>query len=58
MAEPEEPSRRNAVAALVVIAVLVVLAVLMVRGLRRTAALQDCVASGRRDCMPVNTGGR
>lgn len=58
MSEPEEPSRRNAVAALVVIAVLVVLAVLMVRGLRRTAALQDCVAAGRRDCMPVNTNTR
>ncbi len=58
MPDPDEPSRRNAIVALVVVAVLVVLAVLMVRGLRRTAALQDCVASGRRDCMPVEAGGR
>jgi hypothetical protein len=46
----DDPSRRGALAALIVIAVL------LVRGLRRNAALQDCIMSGRRDCAPFDAG--
>jgi len=49
-------SRRGALLALIVIAVLVVGAVLLANGLRRNAALQDCIMSGRRDCAPIDAG--
>lgn len=51
-----DPSRRGALIALVVIAVLIVAALLLARGLHRNGALQDCVMSGRRDCVPVTSG--
>ena len=47
-------SRRGALVALVVVAVLIVAAVLLTQRLRRDAALQDCVAAGRRDCLAVD----
>ncbi len=50
-------SRRGALVALAVIAALIVGAVLLVQRLHRDAALQDCVASGRRDCMVIDSGG-
>ena len=51
-------SRRGALVALVVVAVLIVAAVLLTQRLNRDAALQDCVASGRRDCLNIGAGGR
>ncbi|MBV8704683.1 MAG: hypothetical protein JO118_13340 [Acetobacteraceae bacterium] len=51
-------SRRGALVALVVVAVLIVAAVLLTQRLRRDAAVQDCVAAGRRDCVAVDAGGR
>ena len=47
-------SRRGALVALVVVAVLIVAAVLLTQRLRRDAALQDCVAAGRRDCVSID----
>lgn len=54
----EQPSRRGALGALIVIVLLVVGAVLLVRGLHRTAAVQDCLMAGRRDCVPIEAGSR
>jgi len=54
--EDGDPSRRGALIALAVIAVLIVGALLLARGLHRNAAIQDCVMSGRRDCVPVTSG--
>ena len=51
-------SRRGALVALVVVAVLIVAAVLLTQRLRRDAAVQDCVAAGRRDCVAVDAGER
>mgnify|MGYP001797409031 CR=1 FL=1 len=51
-----DPSRRGALIALVVVAVLIVGAVLLAQGLHRNAAIQDCVMSGRRDCVPITSG--
>jgi hypothetical protein len=49
-------SRRGALVALAVIAALIVAAVLLTQRLHRDAALQDCVASGRRDCGVIDAG--
>jgi hypothetical protein len=47
----------RAVAGLGLIAVLIVGVLFVMQQLRHAAAIQDCVASGRRDCVPV-VGGR
>jgi hypothetical protein len=54
----QDGSRRGALVALAVIAALIVAAVLLTQRLHRDAALQDCVASGRRDCLTVEATGR
>jgi len=51
-------SRRGALVALAVVVALIIAAVLLTRRLHRDAAMQDCVASGRRDCLVVDAGGR
>jgi hypothetical protein len=56
MDEPEAGSRRGALAALILVAVLLVGGILLMRHLRATAALQDCVMSGRTNCAPITTG--
>ena len=38
------------------VVVLIVGALFVMRQLRHAAALQDCVASGRRNCAPIDTG--
>lgn len=53
--EPEAPtSNRGPVAALVVVLVLVVLGFVLTQALRKNSSIQDCVASGRTNCAPVN----
>ena len=47
----------RAVVGLGLIAVLIVGVLFVMQQLRHAAAIQDCVASGRRDCVPI-TGGR
>jgi hypothetical protein len=49
-------SRRGALLALLLIAALVVGAILLTQRLHRDAAVQDCVASGRRDCAAIDAG--
>nr|WP_294530915.1 hypothetical protein [uncultured Rhodopila sp.] len=59
MAEDERGggSPWRAVVGLGLIAVLIVGVLFVMQQLRHAAAIQDCVASGRRDCAPV-AGGR
>ena len=53
--EPEEGSRRAALLALLVIAALVVGGVFLWDELARVSSLQDCVAQGRTNCVPIAT---
>jgi hypothetical protein len=41
-----------------VIVVLIIAAVLLTQRLHRDSALQDCVASGRRNCVSIDAGSR
>ena len=53
--EPETPtSNRGPMAALVVVLVLVVLGFVLTQALRKNSSIQDCVASGRTNCAPIN----
>ena len=53
--EPETPtSNRGPMAALVVVLVLVVLGFVLTQALRKNSGIQDCVASGRTNCAPIN----
>ena len=54
-AEHEAPSsNRGPVAALVVVLVLVVVGWLLTQALHKSGNMQDCVASGRTNCAPIN----
>lgn len=56
MAEDErggDGSPWRAVVGLGLIAVLIVGVLFVMQQLRHAAAIQDCVASGRRDCVPI-----
>jgi hypothetical protein len=47
-------SRRAALAGLVVIAVLVIAGYYLATALRENGRLQDCLASGRTNCAPID----
>ena len=51
---PGPTSNRGAVAALVVVLVLVVGGYFLTQALRKNSNIQDCVASGRTNCAPIN----
>ena len=51
----EPDSRRPALMGLVVVLVLVVVAYFLVTALRDNANLEDCLMSGRRNCVPIET---
>jgi hypothetical protein len=50
--EPPIDNARGKIAALLVIALLLGAGFWLTHRLRSTAAIQDCVASGQRDCDP------
>jgi hypothetical protein len=56
--DPNEPedggSRRAALIGLVICAVLVVAAYYLVNSLRNEGKLEDCLASGRSNCAPLD----
>jgi hypothetical protein len=47
----------RALVGLVLVVVLIVGVLVVVRQLRNAAAIQDCVASGRRNCAPISSQG-
>ena len=54
--EPESlQSRRAAVVALIVIAAIVLAVLFVMNRLNQSAALQDCLASGRTNCEAIET---
>jgi hypothetical protein len=55
--EPEHSPRR-ALIGLLVFAVAIVAVLFIVQELRHAAQIQDCVASGRTNCAPIDSGGR
>jgi hypothetical protein len=48
-------SRRQLIAAMVVIAVIVLAGLWLTGALRRSGDVQDCVMAGRTNCAPVST---
>lgn len=51
--DPEPPSRRAALAAMVAIVLLVLGGVWLVRTMHANSRLEDCLMQGRRNCAPV-----
>ena len=54
--EDPPPSRRGAIATLVLLAVAVIAAIYVINRLHSMSALQDCVMSGRSNCAPISSG--
>jgi hypothetical protein len=48
------PSRRAAVAGLVVVLLLVVIGYFLMTSLRNESNLEDCLMSGRKNCVPLD----
>jgi hypothetical protein len=57
MNEDDEPppSRRGALVAMAVIAVALLAVIYMVQRLHEASAIQDCVMSGRTNCVRIET---
>lgn len=55
---PPESNPRRALIGLVAIVLLVVAVVFIMHRLNQAAQLQDCVASGRTNCAPIETPAR
>lgn len=55
--EPE-PHPRRALVGLALMAVFILAVLFVMYRLHEAARLQDCVASGRTNCMPIETPGR
>jgi hypothetical protein len=56
--EPEPPSRRGLLVAMGALAVLVALGLWLSGVLGSANTIQDCVASGRTNCAPIDTQAR
>jgi hypothetical protein len=49
----DEPSRKGPLAALLILLAMVAVGLYISHRLRDAAAIQDCVASGRSNCAPI-----
>jgi len=56
--EPDAGSRRRALAGIVVIVLIIVAVVFVIGRLRQSAQMQDCLASGRTNCAPIEAPAR
>ena len=56
--EPESPPPYRALIGLVAIVALIVLVLFIMHELRQAAQMQDCIASGRTNCAPIETPAR
>ena len=54
--EDPSPSRRGAIATLVLLAVAVIAAIFIINRLHSMSSMQDCVMSGRTNCAPISSG--
>jgi len=54
--EDPPPSRRGAIATLVLLVVAVIGAIYIINRLHSMSAIQDCVMSGRSNCAPISSG--
>jgi hypothetical protein len=52
--DPHSGSRRAAVAGLIVVLLLVVIGYFLMTALRRESNLEDCLMSGRKNCVPLD----
>lgn len=52
---PDPPPRHRAVIGLLLLAGLVVAVLFVVHQLQESARMQDCLASGRTNCAPIDT---
>ena len=57
MEDEDPPSRRGAIATLVLLAVAVIAAIYIINRLHSMSAIQDCVMSGRSNCAPISSSG-
>jgi hypothetical protein len=53
--EPDPPPRSRALVGLLLLAGLIAAVLFVVHELQGAARLQDCVASGRTNCAPIDT---
>ena len=51
----EEPSRKGPLAVLIILIALLAIGLFISRRLHEAAQIQDCVASGRSNCAPIET---
>ena len=56
--EPREPSPLRSLVGLMAIVALIVAVLFIVHRLNRAAQIQDCVASGRTNCAPIEAPAR
>ena len=52
---PPEPNPRRALVGLLAIVALIVAVLFIMHRLNQAAQIQDCVASGRTNCAPIET---
>jgi hypothetical protein len=52
---PPEPNPRRALVGLLAIVALIVAVLFIMQQLNQAARIQDCVASGRTNCAPIET---
>jgi len=52
---PPEPNPRRALVGLAALVVMIVAVLFMMHRLNQAAQIQDCVASGRTNCAPIET---
>jgi hypothetical protein len=55
---PPEPNRGRALVGLLAIVALIVAVLFIMHRLNQAAQIQDCVASGRTNCAPIDTNAR
>lgn len=52
---PEPPARRRALVGLLLIVALAVGVLFIIHQLQQSSRMQDCLASGRSNCAPIDT---
>jgi hypothetical protein len=56
--DPEPPPRHRALVGLLLLVCLLVAVLFVVHELQKSAQMQDCLASGRTNCAPIEVNGR